>query len=249
MYLLGNPRCPIESYKTYLKHRPAEMMDENCPFYLQDIKNPKTEIWYQTMRVGKNKLNDFAKTMATELNLNGKHTNHSARRTMIQQLSESGIQDNDIIAVTGHRNAEALNSYKAPSTAVMNKMSSILAQRICTAPASNQPSTSATSTSTLETEEFWDIHGDELDQVLSSIETHETAGKEITVNVPKSINPVNPQSSSTRHVPLSLLNGTITGNVTVNINYNYSEPLKKRRRIITSNTMQISSSQSSENSQ
>ncbi|VDI30334.1 Hypothetical predicted protein [Mytilus galloprovincialis] len=30
----GNPRCPIQTYKQFLRRRPEDMVADDCPFYL-----------------------------------------------------------------------------------------------------------------------------------------------------------------------------------------------------------------------
>ena len=68
----------------------------------------KEEIWYKAKARGKNPLGSIASDMSKAAGIGGRHTNHSVRRTTVHQLAEAGIQDLDIIALTGHKNISGL---------------------------------------------------------------------------------------------------------------------------------------------
>ena len=187
--LTGNPRCPVSAFKLYSTKRPDSMRSDDSPFYLQDIKRPiDNKVWYKNMQVGVNKLNTFGRALAESIDLPGKHSNHSVRRTAIQQLCENEVQDNDIIHITGHRNSEGLKPYKQPSHQMVNKMSNILADRVCPAPKETSiPTTSKISSVETVEEDFWNIHCSELDDVISSINTYENV---IDVSIPVTTAPI-----------------------------------------------------------
>ena len=46
MFASGGTRCPVELFKQYLSRRPQELRDK-APFYLAEIENPKTNVWYK----------------------------------------------------------------------------------------------------------------------------------------------------------------------------------------------------------
>ena len=60
--------------------------------------------------------------MATVAGLEGRKTNHSARKTMVT----SNIPETQIIQLSGHRNLLSLNSYKKASLEQQRDMSHIL---------------------------------------------------------------------------------------------------------------------------
>lgn len=80
--------------------------------------------------MGKNKIGNLAKVMSQRAGIDGRHTNHSARRTAVARLSESGFEDTDIIQVTGHKNCEGLKPYKVMNYTKQKKISNCLTSYI-----------------------------------------------------------------------------------------------------------------------
>ena len=71
-------------------------MKPDSPLYLAVVKSPRTEAWYKRQPLGVHSLGQFMKTMADAVSLTGKHTNHSARRTMITALRHENVNPLDI---------------------------------------------------------------------------------------------------------------------------------------------------------
>jgi len=111
IYSTGGERCLAKLFKIFLAHRPPDMMKRDDPLYLARVKNPKSQVWYKRQPLGVHSLGQFMKTMANQLkvvNLSGKHTNHSARRTMIAFLRHENVSPLDISLLSGHKNLKSI---------------------------------------------------------------------------------------------------------------------------------------------
>ena len=123
-------RCPVYLYNEYAKHRPIEMCDDECPFYLavnnmlKDPLNPRG--WYKKAPLGANTMANFMKGMATEAGLSGKFTNHSVRKTLCTNLLQAGVAPTLIQQVSGHKSVSSISSYASASKAQVKKMNEIL---------------------------------------------------------------------------------------------------------------------------
>ena len=109
-------RCPMLLFENYLMQRPSQMCQFHSPFYLAVIYKPSPgSKRYKNQRLAKDRIGQFMKRIASEGALSGKKTNHSVRKTMITSLASSNIPDTQIMQLSGHRNAQSLNSYKQAS--------------------------------------------------------------------------------------------------------------------------------------
>ena len=84
-------RTEIQSvfvYKVYSEKRPSSITDSDSQFYLgiNHTKNPTEKPWFKASAMGVNKLNSLMKTMTDKAGFDERRrlTNHSARKTMIQ---------------------------------------------------------------------------------------------------------------------------------------------------------------------
>ena len=66
--------------------------------------------WFKSAPMGVNKLNALLKTMAQKAELD-----HSARKRMIQKLSEQNVPPTHIMQVSGHKNVQSINNYSCLS--------------------------------------------------------------------------------------------------------------------------------------
>ena len=123
MYATNTERCPVKMYKTYLDRIPESKRSTDSPFYLAYICKPKTTVWYKASPLGINSLGNFMKDMAAKASLEGRHTNHSARRTMITKLRHENINPLDIAQLSGHKNLKSLDSYSEASEDQQRRMS------------------------------------------------------------------------------------------------------------------------------
>lgn len=118
--------CPIFSLKKYLSK-----LNPKCEAFFQkprNLANPETEqIWYQNKPLGIHTLESFMKNISKEANLSKSYTNHCLRAAATTILANAGIETRDICSVTGHRNAQSLESYiKEPSMEKRKEMCNIL---------------------------------------------------------------------------------------------------------------------------
>ncbi|XP_078363476.1 uncharacterized protein KIAA1958-like [Oculina patagonica] len=114
MFASGEENCPVETYRVYRQRRPEPMLDKNSPFYLQPIVNPKGEIWYKNQRLGINSLGKLLKEIGEKAGLNEEKNirNHSARKTMLNDLCEANVPSYRIIQLSGHIHVQ----YTRPDT-------------------------------------------------------------------------------------------------------------------------------------
>ena len=66
------------------------------------------------------------KTLSEIAELPGRKTNHSARKTTVQKLCNSGIPNSTVLQVSSHRNVHSLNNYKKPSLKQQQSISHLL---------------------------------------------------------------------------------------------------------------------------
>ena len=111
----GDDRCPIQMYKLYKSHRPADMLVPDSRFYLRSLDNPRSDVWYSHQPVGKDTLGKYMKLMAEKGNLEGRLVNHSTRKTFATSLREAGVTPNEIAQLGGWKNLQSINHYSVPS--------------------------------------------------------------------------------------------------------------------------------------
>ncbi|XP_062604368.1 zinc finger MYM-type protein 4-like [Saccostrea cucullata] len=112
-------RCPVAIYKLYSEKRPDDFSKPDDPFYLathtQQHAMSVKEQWFKRQPVGVNKLASLIKRMANAAGIGGdkKLTNHSARKHLVQKLSENNVPPNQIMQITGHKNIQSINNYSS----------------------------------------------------------------------------------------------------------------------------------------
>ena len=126
MFATGTDRCPINAYKEYRKHRPADMLKSESRFYLRSLDKIRGDVWYTHQPVDKDKIGRYMKTMAAQGELEGRLVNHSARRTFATTLRESGISPNEIAQLGVWKNVQSVNHYSVPSLKAQEKASKTL---------------------------------------------------------------------------------------------------------------------------
>ena len=108
--VVDNPnRCVVRLYKKYMSLRPS-----NAPstvLYLQPLRRPRPDCWYQPRAIGHNTLSSTIKKMCQKVG-DGYFTNHSLRRTCATQLFHKGVDEQQIMSVTGHRSGHGVRAYK-----------------------------------------------------------------------------------------------------------------------------------------
>jgi len=120
-------RCPVRLYRAFIQRRPPEMCAADSPFYLAVNHHRKpTSFWYKKQPLGVTLLNRIMKELADKGGIQGKKTNHSARKTMIQTLCSANVPDSTIMQLSGHKSITSLNHYKKPSLDQQRSMSNLL---------------------------------------------------------------------------------------------------------------------------
>ncbi|CAC5412519.1 unnamed protein product [Mytilus coruscus] len=113
-----NPRCPVKTFKTYIKRRPTDSMKPDSKFYLSIL--PRYHKGHD----------DFD----TE-------TQIYARKTTETSLLHSHVEVTTVMQLTGHKNVASINEYCSASLDQQIKMSNILSdigsggKSVCTEPA------------------------------------------------------------------------------------------------------------------
>ena len=85
-------------------------------FYLKPFTKPCQNCWYYNRPIGHNVLWKYCQaTYVLQLRLeivDGNFTNHSLRRTCATRLFQAGVDEQQIMNVTGHRTTNAVRLYK-----------------------------------------------------------------------------------------------------------------------------------------
>ena len=105
----GGERDPHRAFIEYVGHRPK---GDNVPgnFYLSPVDSPKSNVWYKMVPIGRNTLAKQMQSIASIASLDGKLTNSSGRKTVIQALRDD-FDPLEISELTGHANPESISSY------------------------------------------------------------------------------------------------------------------------------------------
>ncbi len=151
----GSEKDPVAVYKVFASKRPEKMNQPDAPFYIavNNIKSTKSldKFWFKCNPVGINKLGGLMKEMASKAELNNvKLRNHSARKTLIQTLSENEVPPTQIAQLSGHKNLKSIENYSHLSTKQQMNMSRMLTNISSTSSTCITPFTQATTSSTTE---------------------------------------------------------------------------------------------------
>ena len=112
-----NPqRCPIEMYRKLAEVRPSSTLTAQSPFYLQPNHfGWRNGDWYKDQALGRNKIAEHMKTMCKAANIGGRKTNHSVRKTSINDLVQMGFPPTIIQQYSGHKSLASINNYSVAS--------------------------------------------------------------------------------------------------------------------------------------
>lgn len=109
---ITNPsKCHVQLYKKYLSMRPKNARSD---FYLKPLKQISKEGHGYTASAvwGHNKLKNIVSNMCTKAGIIGRKTNHSLKATCATRLFQAGIDEQIIMAKTGHRSTKGVRAYK-----------------------------------------------------------------------------------------------------------------------------------------
>lgn len=95
----GSDMCPVKIYKLFRSHRPIDGLKEDARMYLQPLRKPKDDVWFSCQPLGKNTIGNIVRNMYKNAGIGGRHTNHSARRTMIRSVLEEGVHETRLMQV------------------------------------------------------------------------------------------------------------------------------------------------------
>ena len=110
VYCVANiERCPVRIFQFYLsmlpKHRVCQAL------YLQPRKKFTERSWFLDKPVGINTLRNVVKKLCEDADIPGYYTNHSLRSSSATRMYRSGVEEQVIQEITGHRST-AVRSYK-----------------------------------------------------------------------------------------------------------------------------------------
>ena len=131
-YETTGPNCPVKFYLAFKERRPAKMMADESPFYLQsrpDRFKGEEGVWFYPRKLGKNAIGQFmvgAQNVDGVASRSGKVSNHSVRKSSISKLLDSGIDPHLVTQHSGHKRVDSLKSYHSASTGQQQLMSAAL---------------------------------------------------------------------------------------------------------------------------
>lgn len=106
-------RCLVSLFRQYISHRPTDTKE--TAFYLTPLRNPKSNVWYSGIPVGKNTLAKTVGRICKNAEISGHKTNHSLRVTSATRLFQKGVDEQLIMSRTGHRSIDGVRKYKRVS--------------------------------------------------------------------------------------------------------------------------------------
>lgn len=101
--------CPVRLYHKYMDKRQNV---ESPRFFVSVNLTGKT--WYKNTPVGKNTISTWTKLSAQRAGIdtkNKKITNHSLRASAVSALAKSGVNEEQLIKITGHASTSSIRPY------------------------------------------------------------------------------------------------------------------------------------------
>ena len=84
------------------------------------------DVWFMKCPLGHNIMRDMLPRISSAAGLSRRYTNHCLRATVVTKLKKAGLEDRKICRVTGHKNAQSLESYEQSSEKELRGISTIL---------------------------------------------------------------------------------------------------------------------------
>lgn len=130
MYQTDDPNDGFSSLQLYLA-----MINPKCDAFFQFPKrnwaHPSEAVWYENRVLGVNKLGSMMKELSLATKLSRVYTNHCVRATAITLWSNAGLSNRHIMAISGHRNEQSLQSYNSrPSSNQLQQCSNVLSRAL-----------------------------------------------------------------------------------------------------------------------
>ena len=117
-------RCIVRVFEEYSRRCPPNRPESS--FYLKPLVKPKGDIWYAAVPVGHNTLDKTVARLCSAAGIIGFKTNHSLRVTLATWLFKEGVDEQLIMAKTGHRSTDGVRSYKRVSKEQMELISNVV---------------------------------------------------------------------------------------------------------------------------
>ena len=121
-------RCLVAIFKLYRSARPSEMCARDSPFYLAVNNISERPIAFKNAPIGVNTLYGILKRMVERAGIAGdrKLTNHSARKFLIQKLSDCNVALTHIQQISRHKNVKSINAYSHHNPEQQEAISDVL---------------------------------------------------------------------------------------------------------------------------
>ena len=117
-------RCIVHVFEEYSCRCPPNRPESS--FFLKPLVKPKGDIWYAAVPVGHNTLDKTVAQMCSAAGIIGFKTNHSLCVTLATRLFQEGVDEQLIMAMTGHRSTDGVPSYKRVSKEQMELISNVV---------------------------------------------------------------------------------------------------------------------------
>ena len=125
-------RCPVNAFRIFQDKRPTKVNKDDSPFFLSInhvVNRQYYHAWFKESPMGINtiysltsKLVNACPTILGERKL----TNHSARKHLIQKLQDKGVENAQIMQISGHKNVASINSYSRLNEGQQRQISDVL---------------------------------------------------------------------------------------------------------------------------
>lgn len=106
--------CPVRLFEKFMEKRGDLTVDRLFLTPNPNWNENFSKGWYKNSPVGKNTIAFWLKESASKIGIDVKKikvTNHSARATAVSNLTKNGVQEQQIIKITGHSNFQSIKPY------------------------------------------------------------------------------------------------------------------------------------------
>lgn len=147
--------CPVRLFNKLIAKRTSAITTNrlflSCNrFWTKNSKKP----WYKNSPLGRNEISKWTKNAAKKVGLDTKRikiSNHSNRATAVSNLSFHGVEEQELIKITGHSNASSIKPYLQLNPDhhlnIIEKMRNIHSEQILASSSTLAPSATTTITS------------------------------------------------------------------------------------------------------
>ena len=159
-------------------------MEKSRPFYLQQIVNPLTNVWYKNTPIGINSISSMIKDFISNSPLQNseKHlVNHSTRKALVKKLKQQQVPKSEIISITGYTSEAGLDAYDSGDEVKQKKNVSFYWQpSTCQPAASKNKYSISPNNPTIQSPSFSSFPND--DQFYQNINEHPFSFNNCTVH-------------------------------------------------------------------